>query len=77
MLYQCETELNLPDWTVERVENSARDYKVHATYSREPSHCQTCGLAHLYRHGTRQQVLADQMVAFNLFPPTIPLSTSD
>lgn len=48
--------LNLPDWNVERVEDSARDYRVHATYIPEPGHCPTCGLfARLYHHGTERQ----------------------
>lgn len=36
--------LNLPDWNIEKVEDSARDYRVHATYTPEPGHCPTCGL---------------------------------
>ena len=52
--------LNLPDWQVEQVEDSARDYRVHATYIPEPGHCPTCGLfARLYHHGTREQLLMD------------------
>ncbi len=52
--------LNLPDWNVERVEDSARDYRVHATYTPEPGHCHACGLfARLYHHGTREQLLMD------------------
>ena len=52
--------LNLPDWNIEHVEDSARDYRVHATYTPEPGHCPTCGLfARLYHHGTREQLLMD------------------
>ncbi len=56
--------LNLPDWNIEHVEDSARDYRVHATYSPEPSRCIHCGkgtlfAGKLYRHGTREQLLMD------------------
>jgi transposase len=56
--------LNLPDWNVERVDDSARDYRVHATYSPEPKACPYCGRGllfggSLYRHGTREQLLMD------------------
>lgn len=51
--------LNLPDWTIDHVEDSARDYRVHATYSPEPSRCVHCGKGKLYRHGTREQLLMD------------------
>ncbi len=56
--------LNLPDWDIEHVETSARDYRVHATYVPEPSHCIHCGhtslfSGKLYRHGTREQLLMD------------------
>ena len=53
--------LNLPDWNIEHVEDSARDYRVHATYGPEPSQCIHCGkgtlfAGKLYRHGTREQL---------------------
>lgn len=56
--------LNLPDWNVIKVDDSARDYKVHATYSPEPAKCIHCGKGELfagklYRHGTREQLLMD------------------
>jgi len=55
--------LNLPDWKIERVEDSARDYRVHATYSPEPTSCPYCPtslyVGKLYRHGTREQLLMD------------------
>lgn len=56
--------LNLPDWDIEHVETSARDYRVHATYAPEPSACIHCGKGQLfagklYRHGTREQLLMD------------------
>lgn len=56
--------LNLPDWNIEHVEDSARDYRVHATYGPEPSQCVHCGkgtlfAGKLYRHGTREQLLMD------------------
>ena len=56
--------LNLPDWNIEHVEDSARDYRVHATYTPEPSACIHCGrgtlfAGKLYRHGTREQLLMD------------------
>jgi hypothetical protein len=35
--------LNLPEWNIEHVEDSARDYRVHATYGPEPSACIHCG----------------------------------
>lgn len=51
--------LNLPDWNIEHVETSARDYRVHATYGPEPSACIHCGKGQLfagkiYKHGTRE-----------------------
>lgn len=56
--------LNLPDWNIEHVEDSARDYRVHATYGPEPGQCIHCGKGQLfagklYRHGTREQLLMD------------------
>jgi transposase len=56
--------LNLPDWNIEHIEDSARDYRVHATYGPEPSSCIHCGkgtlfAGKLYRHGTREQLLMD------------------
>jgi transposase len=56
--------LLMPDWNIEHVEDSARDYRVHATYSPEPSQCVHCGkgtlfAGNLYRHGTREQLLMD------------------
>jgi transposase len=55
--------LNMPDWTITHVEDSARDYRVHATYSPEPTscaHCQASSLfAKLYKHGNRDQLLMD------------------
>lgn len=50
--------LNLPDWNIEHVEDSARDYRVHATYGPEPSSCIHCA-GKLYRHGTRERLLMD------------------
>lgn len=40
--------LNLPDWNIEHVEDSARDYRVHATYGPEPSSCIHCGKGTLF-----------------------------
>lgn len=56
--------LNLPDWNISKVETSARDYRVHATYTPEPERCIHCGhgdlfAEKLYRHGTRDQLLMD------------------
>lgn len=56
--------LNLPDWNIEHVEDSARDYRVHATYGPEPSACIHCGkgtlfAGKLYRHGTHPQLIMD------------------
>lgn len=56
--------LNLPDWNIEHVEDSARDYRIHATYGPEPGSCIHCGrgtlfAGKLYRHGTREQLLMD------------------
>lgn len=56
--------LNLPDWNVTEVEDSARDYRVHAIYGPEPSSCIHCGkgtlfAGKLYKHGTREQLLMD------------------
>jgi transposase len=56
--------LNLPDYDISRVEQSARDYRVHATYKPEPDRCIHCGKGvlfggKLYRHGSREQLLMD------------------
>lgn len=56
--------MNLLNWNIEHVEDSARDYRVHATYGPEPSACIHCGkgqlfAGNLYRHGTREQLLMD------------------
>lgn len=56
--------LNLPDYDISRVEQSARDYRAHATYKPEPDRCIHCGKGvlfggKLYRHGSREQLLMD------------------
>ena len=56
--------LNLSDWSVDHVEESPRDYRVHATYTPQPDGCIHCGKGmlfkgRLHKHGSREQLLMD------------------
>lgn len=57
------TFLNLPDWEVASVKQSANDYRVEATYTDLPERCPYCPeslfAGKVYRHGTVQQEVMD------------------
>ncbi|WP_411887385.1 ISL3 family transposase [Hydrocarboniphaga effusa] len=51
--------LNLPAFTVQRVEESDHDYHVYAEVSNPPSTCATCNSDRLIGHGRNEQVIRD------------------
>lgn len=51
--------LNLPDYTVVRVEESDHDYHVYADTSNTPVVCAVCGSDRLSGHGRNEQVIRD------------------
>lgn len=51
--------LNLPAFTVRRVEEADHDYHVYAEVSNPPSTCTTCGSDRLIGHGRNEQVIRD------------------
>lgn len=51
--------LNLPDFKVQRVEESDHDYHVYAEASNTPSACNHCSSSRLIGHGRNEQVIRD------------------
>lgn len=51
--------LNLPDWTINDVNETVDSYKITATYDVVPSGCPHCGFMLKYRHGTISKLFAD------------------
>jgi transposase len=51
--------LNLPDFKVQRVEESDHDYHVYAEASNTPRACGYCGSSRLIGHGRNEQVIRD------------------
>ncbi len=51
--------LNLPAFTVRRVEEAGHDYHVYAEVSNAPSTCTACGADRLTGHGRNEQVIRD------------------
>lgn len=51
--------LNLPDFTVQRVEEGDHDYHVYAEASNPPGVCTACGSERLIGHGRNEQVIRD------------------
>ncbi|MDR2838275.1 MAG: ISL3 family transposase [Azonexus sp.] len=51
--------LNLPDFNVQRVEETDRDYHVYAEVSAPSRVCSTCGADRLIGHGRNEQVIRD------------------
>lgn len=51
--------LNLPDFKVQRVEESDHDYHVYAEASNPPGGCNACGSVRVIGHGRNEQVIRD------------------
>jgi hypothetical protein len=51
--------LNVPDFTVQRVEEADHDYHVYTEVSNPPGACTTCGSDRLIGHGRNEQVIRD------------------
>ncbi|MFZ7310915.1 ISL3 family transposase [Comamonas jiangduensis] len=51
--------LNLPDFKLQRVEETDHDYHVYANVSNPPSVCTACGSDRLIGHGRSEQVIRD------------------
>ncbi len=51
--------LNLPAFSVQRVEEAEHDYHVYAEVSNPPSTCAACGADRLIGHGRNEQVIRD------------------
>lgn len=51
--------LNLPDFKVQRVEESDHDYHVYAEASNPPGSCNACGSIRVIGHGRNEQVIRD------------------
>ena len=51
--------VNLPDFKVQRVEETDHDYHVYTEVSNPPSFCTACGSDCLIGHGRNEQVIRD------------------